>query len=414
MGLPEAFLCSKLLGNVSESEIFVHTLDSWKPWMQRDESLVSYTTTHFKEIRRTRIPKVLQKLPLVKHDVVQSNPGKSPTFLKRLLHILIQISTPLLKVPDIFRVFNHLFLRDVLNRKFEFNNLVTWSQWHSVHLVGYQIKKRFGKSIKWIAYFGDPWVGNPYLKESKMFKYLNERLQRRVFMSADILIFPTIEMLEFALAVYSSQIKNKGVVISHSFDPSLYPTQRRKEMSGKFVFRYLGQFYGIRSPEIIYDSLLIALGKFPDLAKNIEIEIIGNNSERDTAYEKFLKLPGGLVRFLPQVNYSRSLELMASSDCLISIDAPAATNVFLSAKLIDYLGARRPVIAFTNSGTTQNLVSEYGGWIPKANSSTEGAEAFIEAIKWLDTNRELDFGNSEVRSRFTAKTVAQAFEKLIS
>jgi hypothetical protein len=45
------------------------------------------------------------------------------------------------------------------------------------------------------------------------------------------------------------------------------------------------------------------------------------------------------------VGYQESLKLMSEADALLVIDAPADQSVFLPSKLIDYIGAGRPISA---------------------------------------------------------------------
>lgn len=412
MGIPEAFLCSKLLGNIPEGDITVHTTSSWKPWMQRDTSLLQYSQSRFSEINRFEIPRILQRFPLVKQDLLSNQSEKKQTLRRKALQFLTPLFVPLFRIPDPFRILNMFLLRSVLAKDFNYKNVVTWSQYHSVQLVGLRLKKRFGSSINWIAYFGDPWIGSPYIENNRLVESINLRLQTKVFNSADVLVFPTPEMLNFALDPYSDEIRGKGRVISHSFDPSLYPRSNERLREGKFVFRYIGQFYGIRTPEILYDSILNLLNKFPTMASEFAVEIIGNNSKFDFAYEKYLSLPTGMVTFRPQVNYVGSLEIMVNTDCLISIDAPSKLNIFLSAKVIDYIGAGRPIIAFTSPGATAALIEPYGGWVANSDDPFAGALAFETAIRWLRDVDTSNFGNPSVKSGYTVESVAQQFKVL--
>ncbi len=406
MGTPEAFLCAKLLGNLPDSEVTVHTIGAWKPWMNRDQSLVQYSSDRFSKINRFTVPGILQKFPLVKQDLKKSHSKKDVPVIRSLKILAIRILSPLFKIPDALRVFNRSLLADVLKQHWEFNNLVTWSQWHSIHLVGIKLKKTFADTLHWTAYFGDPWIESPYSTNPRIVELINARLQSKVFAMADILIFPTAEMRELALSKYDPSIQAKGKVLGHSFDPILYPKRGETRTSEKYTFRYLGQFYGIRTPEIIYDSLAELFKRRPLLLSSVQIEIIGDNSPLTIGYESFLTLPQGVVTFLPQVNYLESLRLMTDADCLISIDAPAKTNVFLSAKVIDYIGSGTPIVAFTPPGTTREIVQEYGGWVANSNDANEGSIALEAAITWLSKNRTSAFGNNEIRSQYESKKVA--------
>ena len=124
-------------------------------------------------------------------------------------------------------------------------------------------------------------------------------------------------------------------------------------------------------------------------------------------------LPKGLVVHRHQVTYLESLGEMLSADCLISLDAPAQRNIFMSAKLSDYVGARKPIVAITNEGATANLISEYGGWTANPDSPKEIADAFEQAIAQVLTNREADFGNAEIRAQMSAENTSKHLLNLL-
>lgn len=413
MGIPEAFLSAKLIGNLPDCQVTVHATSSWKPWMIRDESLIEYTETHFDEIIRFKIPKLLERFPLIKQDVIGTNSELRETKVRKFLKVVVPIILPFLRLPDPFRILNRYLKKNVLGRDFNYRYVISWSQYHSIQMVGYQLKRKFKDGVIWIAYFGDPWIGNAYLKNNFMVEAINRRLEAKVFDKADIILFPTDEMRNLSVSRYPIQIRAKSRIVAHTFDETLYPKVRSKSKNGKHLFRYLGQFYGIRTPEIIYDSLLQLIVQFPKLGESIKVEIVGNNSVYDIAYEKFLLLPKGLVTFSSQVNYLDSLRLMVEADCLISIDAPASLNVFLSAKIIDYLGAARPVLAFTPPGATSDLVNSYGGWVANSNDPIMGAWAIGEIIKWLDKNGSVDFGDKDVRNKYLVQNVAEEFKRIM-
>ena len=127
-----------------------------------------------------------------------------------------------------------------------------------------------------------------------------------------------------------------------------------------------------------------------------------------------IDLPKGLVVHRSQVTYLESLGEMLSADCLISLDAPARNNIFMSAKISDYIGARKPIVALTNDGATAKLISTYGGWVAKPENPDEVANAFEQAIAHVLENRGKDFGNSEVRGQLSADNVSRNLLNLLA
>ena len=106
---------------------------------------------------------------------------------------------------------------------------------------------------------------------------------------------------------------------------------------------------------------------------------------------------------------------MAAADGLLVIDAPAKKSVFLPSKLIDYLGAGRPILGLTSPGTSANLINQLGGWV----ASPDDVEAVAAAIKtFLDflrrnRNHGETWGTPGIHGHYEASHVAQAFDTIL-
>jgi hypothetical protein len=124
-------------------------------------------------------------------------------------------------------------------------------------------------------------------------------------------------------------------------------------------------------------------------------------------------LPPGLVRFLPSVPYCASLALMRQADLLLHIDAPAGESVFLASKLIDYLGARRPILAVTPRGTAARLVAGMEGWIADPAAPDMIATQLAAALDFAARHRDADWGDGCARRRYDIARVAPDFAALV-
>jgi hypothetical protein len=114
------------------------------------------------------------------------------------------------------------------------------------------------------------------------------------------------------------------------------------------------------------------------------------------------------------VDYVTSLRMMCEADALLVIDAPGAQSVFLPSKLIDYLGARRPIFGITPPGTAADLLAELG-YLASDPTDTEAiASGLKETVARLRRQpRGTDWGATSVRERFDVSVVGRTMSALI-
>jgi glycosyltransferase involved in cell wall biosynthesis len=253
------------------------------------------------------------------------------------------------------------------------------------HIAALHIKRRF--DIPWVAQFNDPWAHNPYHPLHNADKDKRIYLERQVMETVDHVIFPTQEMANLYMELYP-RLRQRVTVLPHHFDPELYQT---KSTAGKSVksktkrirMAYLGDFYGIRSPEPLLKALEIAETEMPELAERIEIVFVGNVEQR---YQEMIKEYQTRIQTIvnrkPQVLYFESLRMMARMDMLLLIDAPSDENIFLSSKLIDYLGARRPILGITSEkGTASAILRHYQYPVADPRDPQAIASALVDMVR---------------------------------
>jgi len=285
--------------------------------------------------------------------------------------------------------------------------LVTFGEPMSVHLAGLRLKRTIG--MPWVAHFSDPWADNPH-RRIPVLRQLNKGLEAKVVNAADRLIFTSEETFDLIMRKYPPGMAAKGRVVSHSFDPRMYGSA--PDGHDGIVVRHLGNFYGRRKPDPLIKAVQQLYREQPHSLQGVRIEFVGGI--RRVPASLLSALPPALIRFLPPVDYKTSLTLMKSADLLVVIDAPFEQSVFLPSKLIEYIGAQRPLFAITPPGTSAKVVSKLGGLVAHPEHIEDVAGKLAESIQRARIPHAEQESHRLLTQDFSAPVVASRFDSIIN
>ena len=351
-------------------------------------------------------------------DKVLRIPFSIPAWKNRLNGIAYRFNLPVWnKTPDQQRSWKSSVLRSieayVRDERYCPDVLVTFGAPMSDHLIGLELKRRYG--WPWVAHFSDPWADNPFHNYDPLTRAMNISLERKVATAADRLIFTSQETLDLVMQKYTEELRPKARVLPHAFDAELYERSNAQQNS-ELTIRHLGDLYGRRTPKPLFSALSRLLSSNPSTLRDVSFELIGPTY--DLALDKLGlgNLPEGLVVVKPPVKYLESLALMASADGLLLVDAPADKSVFLPSKLIDYLGAGRPILGLTPPGAAATLINQLGGWVADPadlNAAAKMTEAFLSALRRSRENATDTWGTASIRKKYEASEVAGEFGRIL-
>jgi len=259
----------------------------------------------------------------------------------------------------IFEKLYHIFYKlvDIVDRKFWWRNIaykkakqiidekkidivVTRSVPISDHFVGLKLKQNF--NIKWIAHFSDPWSLNPYNFKNRFIKFIEQKLEKKIVLSADEISVTSIKTKELFLSLY---LNLKIKVNYHLFDKKLYPDIETK--NSKIVITHTGNIYGLRS--------IKPLIKFAKNIDNLEFRFYGKVDKKEQ------KIAPANFKFFGQVDYLTSLKVMKEADYLLIIEPFLDNSPFFPSKLVDYIGANRPIFLLGSPTSTSADILRFIG-----------------------------------------------------
>ena len=306
-------------------------------------------------------------------------PFKRNTFFRFMDAIAYKIQIPWANLPDKYcawvKTAMKYYKRWQKKNGFKPELLITFAQPMSDHLFGLAFKKATG--TPWIAHFSDPWTDNPYRTDNFFTSFINRILEKKVITMADAVVFTSQETMDLVLKKYSGSFRKKAFSIPHCYDPGVYDSSLTPP-ANKYVIRYLGEFYGNRTPHIFIDALETVYKNVPELLENVICEFVGSSSKRGGLLEKHPLLKE-VVNFREKVTYLESIKLMQTAHCLLVIDAVADFSVFFPSKIADYVGAGRFIFAITPRGASSRIIKIVGG-IAASPQEPESVSALLRKI----------------------------------
>ena len=237
------------------------------------------------------------------------------------------------------------------------------------HVLALELKRASG--VPWVAHFSDLWADHPSHQAGWLERQRNAALERRVIANADCVLFTSTRMLDLVMAKYPAAWRPKSAVLPHAWDrgnvaqsgaPAPGHSGKENNCQSCHVIRHLGACCGARSPQPLFAALGRIAASTPHLLDGVRFELVGPIAPAFLASGAFTSLPPGLVSIRAAVGYRHCLQLARDSAALLVLEAPsAAGSVFLPSKLIDYIGAGRPVWGITPPGAAADLIGQWAG-----------------------------------------------------
>jgi glycosyltransferase involved in cell wall biosynthesis len=234
--------------------------------------------------------------------------------------------------------------------------LVTSGPPHCVHLAGLCLRRWY--KLPWIADFRDPWV-TP-LGERKTLtarQRVDLLFERRVMDRADAIVANAPRHQELLQRAFP-ETQEKFCTITNGYDPAdFHIPAESAPTNGHVRVVHTGELYAGRDPRSFLDALgELAAGGNP--SRRFEVEFIGQTHGLDREIER--RGVSHLVRLAGQVSHAQAVREMVAADILLLLDKPGR-RIGVPAKLYEYLGAGRPVLALAESdGDTARILEQSG------------------------------------------------------
>lgn len=266
----------------------------------------------------------------------------------------------------------------------------------SCFISGLLLKKITGVPL--VLDYRDEWIGfSKYYFSEKLaiIEKIEGALEKIIVKNADKVISVTKPIVNSFINRYKNEEKEKFLCITNGFDPDDF-----KDLScgyiknDKFTVCYTGILYKRRSPEYFLTAVKRIIKKEPEFLRSSKIRFIGKNSDEIIDFlkdESELRDIIEIVGFLP---HKETLEEMVRSDLLLYIEDQAPdSNRVLPAKLFEYIGSGRPIMALSNGGPVQEVMQYAACGRVAASTDVERiADCLVYFYKVFKENKKITGG----------------------
>jgi len=240
-----------------------------------------------------------------------------------------------------------------LFRRFRYDAILTTSPPASSHLIGLVLSRLIRRP--WLADFRDPWMNHPLFDEwgrSKPRIFIEKRLERAVIKGADAVVCNTPANRERLMEAYPELPQEKFKVIPNGYDKEYIDSIAPRSFQ-KLTIAHTGIFYPHLEPYFFFEALSHWIGRNDNeraLDGRFQVLLVGSREKSLESLVERLKL-NKYVQFVERVSHDEALAIAKGADALlVSLGFDRRSLGWVPLKLYDYLGCRKPILAFLPEG----------------------------------------------------------------
>ncbi|GJH40888.1 glycosyl transferase family 1 [Capnocytophaga sp. HP1101] len=218
--------------------------------------------------------------------------------------------------------------------------IITTSPPHSVHLIGYHLKKQL-PHLKWITDFRDPWTTIGYYKDLRLSKWADKRQhywEKEVLQHSDLVITTSFKTQKDFQQLTDTPVQ----VITNGYDEEITVAP---PLSKKFLISHIGSLLSDRNPKILWEVLAELVREEPCFAKDFELCFAGKVSE-DIEEDICAYGLQSYYTYKGYIAHQEAVSLQKQSQVLLLIEIDAEeTQGIIAGKLFEYMVSGRPILA---------------------------------------------------------------------
>jgi hypothetical protein len=278
----------------------------------------------------------------------------------------------------------------------------------SSHIIARELKKEY--HMPWVADLRDLWTQNHFYSKFSCIRYFEKQLELKTLRYADSLVTVSPGFADKLQLLH----KNKKIYcITNGYDTDDF-VEAQTELTKRFTMTYTGMLYGgKRDPSLLFEALSALIKENKIDRELAEVRFYGPQEDWLTdAIRKYNM--DGIVKLYGDVSHEKALEKQKESQLLLLLlDKKDHEKDVYPAKIFEYFGARRSVIAFGGSG----------GEVKKLLEKTKAGEFAVDltALKSIlckyyqqyITSGSVSFDGNSIIENYTYKRIAKKYSDIL-
>ncbi len=303
------------------------------------------------------------------------------------------------------------FLEDFI-RDNRIKTIITTGPPHSVHLIGYRLKKNI-PTVRWIADFRDPWSAwglLDSLKVSGLARSRHRALEKKVLTTAD----KVTTITPFYVKHFEQLSDRKVVLLTNGYDADDFK-QLTLHRAPKFIIRHVGIVNEKCNPR----PFLLTVQKLTEsnsaFAQLVQVDFVGEVHPAVKAFVAESPSISAFTSFTPTVPHSELISLYETSAVLLLIlTGYKDAEGYMPGKLFEYLAAGLPILGTgPEQGDAATLLTETGaGKLVLAEKQDEIIQLLIMHFEaWL--NKDYNANRVKPGEQYTRKEITRALTEIL-
>ena len=281
------------------------------------------------------------------------------------------------------------FLQDYI-RKHDIKRVITTGPPHSVHLIGYELKRR-NPGITWFADFRDPWSEWGFLDSlgvGPRARAAHRKAEQKVLQQCDVILTIT----PFYQRQFAKLSGRNVTLLTNGFDDADFKNLKLSA-TAKFVIRHVGTINEKCDPRPFILALADMLRNDPAFRRDVQLDFVGDVHPQFREFVERIPEVNAITKFTPPVPHSALIDLYATSSLLLLVlTGYKDAEGYMPGKLFEYIATGLPILGIgPEQGDAAQLLNESG-----AGKMIDGSEAANITIALKDAHRHWQEGDTLV------------------